>query len=82
MPPGRAYRITFDHMPERHEKGLQNRYKVTVSFESSRKKEQPLVYELDLDVYYGGMLAVSNYGLHHIAKSLRGIAEKIGVTQF
>lgn len=82
LPPGREYRMLFDDMADRFErKDLPRRYEVTVSMRSERKIEPTLTQILDLDVYYGYM-NVHEYGLHHIAKSLRALAKKLGATNF
>jgi len=60
---------------------IERSYEATVTLRSDRKAEEPLTQILDLDVYFG-YLIVNEYGLHHIAKTLRAWAEKSGTSSF
>jgi hypothetical protein len=82
MPPGREYRMLFEHMPDRYDRtDLPRRYTVTVHSSGRSGPEEPLVQVLDLDVLYG-FQRIEIYGAHHIAKTLRAWARKDGVSQF
>lgn len=82
MPPGRELRFLFDEGPlifQRDE--LPRRYDVEVSFRSTRGPQEALRYTIDLDMFFG-QHAVVVHGTHHIAKSLRAIAKKMGANSF
>ncbi|MCF7547428.1 hypothetical protein [Pseudonocardia sp. WMMC193] len=82
LPPGREYRMLFEHMPDRYAReDLPRRYEVTINASGRRGPEEPLVQVLDLDVFYGYQ-KLEQYGVHHIAKSLRAWAKKDGVKNF
>jgi hypothetical protein len=69
LPPGKEFRIHFERMPDRFTSDLPRSYTATVHFSSNRRVEQPLIYRLDLDVYFGTR-HLTIYGIHHIAKSV------------
>lgn len=82
MPPGREIRFLFDEGPLVFErKDLPRKYDVEISFGSTRGPQEPLRYSLDLDMLFG-QHAVVVHGTHHIAKSLRAIAKKMGANSF
>jgi hypothetical protein len=82
MPPGREYRILFDNMAERYEQSAMERtYNVTVDLASNRGAEESLTQVLDLNVFYGYSNA-ENYGLNHIAKTLRAWAKSNNISKF
>jgi hypothetical protein len=82
MPPGREIRFIFDSGPEIWDrKDLPRRYDVTVAFSSTRGPQAPLRYSIDLEVLFGQQSIVV-HGTHHIAKSLRAIAKKMGASSF
>lgn len=82
MPPGREYRILFDNMADRYEQpSMDRKYGVTVELSSSRGTEEALTQVLDLNVFYGYSNA-ENYGLNHIAKTLRSWAKSNGTSTF
>ena len=82
MPPGREMRFLFDEGATIFQrKDLPRRYEVEVSFRSTRGAQDPLRYTIDLDMLFG-QHAIVVHGTHHIAKSLRAIAKKMGATSF
>lgn len=81
MPPGREYRILFEHMVDRYATDLPRQYSVRINFDSARGPEEPLEQTLDLDLFYG-ILQVDEHNTHHIAKTLRAWAKKNGVSSF
>ena len=82
MPPGREIRFLFDEGPLVFERNdLPRTYDVEVSFSSSRGPQEPLRYTIDLNMLFG-QHAVVVHGTHHIAKSLRAIAKKMGASSF
>ncbi|MFG2047960.1 hypothetical protein ACGFIW_11105 [Micromonospora sp. NPDC048935] len=83
IPPGREYRILFDKMPDRFaDPQMPRQYETVISFSDYKGvPQEPLTQILDLDVYFSA-LVISEYGTHHIAKTLRAWAKKNGVTHF
>ncbi len=82
MPPGREYRMLFEHMPDRYQqKDLESRYLVTIGLSSDRRKEESLSQVLDLDLYFGN-LYTPEHNIHHIAQTLRAWAKNDGVNSY
>jgi hypothetical protein len=83
LPPGREYRILFDKMPDYFaDSNMPRRYEIVVSFSDYRgQPQEPLHQVIDLEVYLEA-LKMTEYGLHHVAKTLRAWARKSGVTSF
>jgi hypothetical protein len=82
LPPGREHRMLFENMPDRYAReDLPRRYEVTVTSSGRRGPEEPLVQVLDLNVFYG-YHRLEQYGVHHVAKTLRAWAKKDGVKSF
>jgi hypothetical protein len=69
LPPGKEFRIHFERMPDRFTSDLPRSYTATVRFSSNRRVERPLIYRLDLDIYFGTR-HLTIYGTHHIAKAV------------
>jgi hypothetical protein len=77
LPPGKEIKALFDLAHERFKSDLPMAYTVTVEFSDARDRRQtPLVYKLDLNVYYG-LQSVTEYGLHDAASALREIEKSV-----
>jgi hypothetical protein len=80
MPPGREIRFLFGDGPLIFERNdLPRTYDVEVPFSSSRGPQELLRYAIDLNMLFG-QHAMVVHGTHHIAKSLRAIAEEMGAS--
>ena len=77
LPPGRRIETLLDISHERLRSDLPLRYDVRVQLHDFRGKPQkPQSYVLDLGYLYG-LTGLSEYGVHHIAKSLREIEKRV-----
>lgn len=77
VPPGRRIETLFDLSHERIDSDLPMRYDLTVELEDARgRQQQPQRYVLDLTYLYG-LMRVEEYGVHHVAKSLREIEKRV-----
>lgn len=77
VPPGRRIETLFDTSHDRINSDLPMRYDVRVELQDARGRQQESQrYVLDLAYLYG-LMRVDEYGVHHIAKSLREIEKRV-----
>jgi hypothetical protein len=77
LPPGRRIETLLDISQERLSSDLPLRYDVTVQlYDFQGKPQEPQSYVLDLGYLYG-LTGFTEYGVHHIAKSLREIEKRV-----
>ena len=72
MPPSMKIETLFDLAHERYGTDLPMVYMATVSYQGIRGKRETMEYALDMGVFYG-LEALTEYGMHHAAKSLKEI---------
>lgn len=71
MPPGRKYRLMFEHAPDRYKRDdLPRAYTATATYRDTRNKRHTATYVLDFDTYYG-YNTVTLYDVHDAAKALK-----------
>jgi hypothetical protein len=72
LPPGGEFTCLFDNATQRFEAKLPNQYSVIVTFHDSRGRlMEPLEYDIDLSIYYGGIHYVEQQGIHDVSKTLK-----------
>jgi hypothetical protein len=82
MPPGFEIKMTMDLVKDRADAPEETQIiTATVTFRDVMGKLQRDEYTLDLHQMQGA-LRLETHGLHHIAKSVRAIAKKMGATSF
>ncbi len=72
MPPRMKIETLFDLAHERYGADLPMTYMATVTYRGIRGKQETMEYTLDMGVFYG-LETLTEYGMHHAAKSLIGI---------
>ncbi|MGK5114750.1 hypothetical protein [Geodermatophilus sp. CPCC 205506] len=71
MPPGKKYRLMFEHAPDRYKRDdLPRTYTATATYRDTRNKRHAATYVLDFDTYYG-YNQVTLYDIHDAAKALK-----------
>lgn len=77
LPPGRRIEALFDVSHQRIKSDLPLRYDVEVELQDSRgRRQRPQRYVIDLG-YLVGLTRIEEYGIHHVAKSLREIEKRV-----
>jgi hypothetical protein len=71
MPPGKKYRLMFEHAPDRYKRDdLPRAYTATATYRDTQNKRHTATYVLDFDTYYG-YNTVTLYDMHDAAKALK-----------
>lgn len=76
LPPGREYRLLFEHVLDRFNSDLPRSYDAAVTFQDPRGRRHEMQYRLDFDIYFG-VMNLSVLTDHDAAKALKEIGKTL-----